>query len=162
MRSTRDGSTEVAESRIALNFSEMLVAMILAEGDALGDLLTQVGIVAGQAHTADWVLDSQLLRESFTEHAVVMRGAFVDACWGRTFARDPGTPADTLLCTCHAFGLHAQCEHWIFVRSLTGDPACSLEEVPSRRKRGRPQGGSRQPRAPRSVRRRAAVAVAET
>lgn len=119
-----------ADAVVTKEVAEIVANLIASEGPALGKWLLKAGIVK------DDELDVAQLQKYLQRYCAVLEGHLVQASWPRVHRKlKKAVPGK--LCTCHEFCLHADCEHVLYVKALTGDPTANLQNIPTQRPRGR-------------------------
>ena len=75
----------------------------------------------------DETIALEVLEDLFSKHAIVLDGHLGQHWWPRQWVASQ-TTAPSRLCTCHAFLMHAQCEHCVYVQALNKE--LQLDSIP--------------------------------
>ena len=134
MQARKKGKVRAAEAEVAVAEAKLVTELIVAEGKKLEDLLCKCGCITNDARGR--TIDEKRWEELFLNFAVVMQGDLPNSAWPRA-SRDLDVAADSVLCTCLPFLMHAECEHVLFVKALEDMEGVSLKGIRAVQKRGR-------------------------
>ena len=128
-----------AEAVIDKEVANNIVKLLTSQGPKLQKAIYETGIATKQQDKPHPLLDMSSLEKYFKFHCVVIDGHLAETLWANVHKKLTPSRGPTTLCSCHAFSLHGNCEHVIYVKALNkvDDYATKLSEVPIVRPKGR-------------------------
>ena len=133
MQARKKGKVRGGEPEVDVAEAKLVTELIVAEGKKLEDLLCKCGCITNGARGR--TVDEKRWEELFLNFAVVMQGDLPNSAWPRA-SRDLDVAADSVLCTCLPFLMHAECEHVLFVKALEDMEGVSLKGIRAAQKSG--------------------------
>ena len=143
MQKTKWKTKVAAEAKIEKTEAEIIIDLLICEGQRLEAIARKCGLISGSAADRDLIVHLKKLEEYCVKHCVVLEGHLAKTFWPR-FRRGSKVSEQVFLCTCEWFSQHAVCEHVYFVCGLRDKPPNALmheppmlDDIPIERKRGR-------------------------
>lgn len=138
MRAQKLKDVMPAEAVIDKDVANNMVMLMTAQGEKLKQGMSDTGLSTTHSNKTHPLLEVRPLEIFFKFHCAVIEGHLPTTLWSNVHKKLHNDGAKTL-CSCHAFSLHGNCEHVIYVKALNNvdDYATKLAEVPLVRPKGR-------------------------
>ena len=139
MQARKNGKVRAPEAGVDAAKAKLVTELIIAEGKKLKDLLRKCGCITHAAHGR--TIGEKRWEVFFLDFAVLMQGDVPNSAWP-CVSRDLDVAADSVLCTCLRFLMHAECVSMFFVNALD-DIRVNLKGTPALLKTKRKKRGAR-------------------
>ncbi|CAK9005086.1 Uncharacterized protein SCF082_LOCUS8446, partial [Durusdinium trenchii] len=129
MRAQKLKDVMPAEAVIDKDVANNMVMLMTAQGEKLKQAMSDTGLSTTHSNKTHPLLEVRPLEIFFKFHCAVIEGHLPTTLWSNVHKKLHNDGAKTL-CSCHAFSLHGNCEHVIYVKALNNvdDYATKLAE----------------------------------